>query len=605
MNSTETLKETLYEIRDQIRNAPKRNDQGAIYEEELFTEFVLNKMAEVNLFNFPETPDEEAGEFFTLAKYEGVYKGVNNRIDGVAMILDDKDANSLTAHIFIADYKECIEPEELTKDEFQEFFKQAAKFFGNSCKGYLHPKISPFHKAFSISKTLFEHREQICALKIWVLSTRYYNNPNTLRKTTADLDITARVIDLDFLANLNTDKSTVNIDFTNAGGLPYLAAGKQEQGYGCYFTAINAEYLINLYGSYGTGLVQANVRAYLGNNKTNKSMMVTIAEEPQNFLAFNNGLVVYAEQADLRDNRIYGLKGFQIINGGQTTATLYQTSLAAKMKKDPSEKERILNNLKEIYVPVKIISPQGEKADSLLFQSSISASANRQTAVVSSDLCANEPYHIEFEKICRRLNTSEGKWFYERARGSYKAEQSKRKGRENREIQKSFSYEFPKEKVIDRVELSVIALAWKGLPHECAKGKQLAFSKFNSECKGTFPTENSVKKLIVQWMIFKALEGRVKKEIPNPKVPVEYAISYFADTYQHRLDWDYFWNHQKVPEAFLECLARLTKAVNLEIRNNMGSRMISMYGRKPECYSQVKNGVDIKAFDFESCFVLK
>ncbi|AVT11033.1 AIPR family protein, partial [Paracidovorax avenae] len=105
------------------------------------------------------------------------------------------------------------------------------------------------------------------------------------------------------------------------------------------------------------------------------------------------------------------LKGLQIVNGGQTTASLYFTK-----KKYPD------TDLSRVRVPAKIIVMKAHdsiKEEALV--SDISRFANSQNAVRQSDLSANKPFHVEIEKLSRSVYCPDGvgQWFYERAAGSY------------------------------------------------------------------------------------------------------------------------------------------------------------------------------------------
>ena len=91
---------------------------------------------------------------------------------------------------------------------------------------------------------------------------------------------------------------------------------------------ISADLLFNLYRKYSSRLLEKNVRSFLQfTNETNKGMKRTIRDHPEKFIAYNNGLTITATKVKTSSHRrkfyIDTLTDFQIVNGGQTTASIY------------------------------------------------------------------------------------------------------------------------------------------------------------------------------------------------------------------------------------------------------------------------------------------
>ena len=86
--------------------------------------------------------------------------------------------------------------------------------------------------------------------------------------------------------------------------------------------------LAKIYGLYGSKVLESNVRSYLQNRtKVNKKIKLTIEDEPEMFFAYNNGLTVTASDIKIDNNhRITSMRNFQIVNGGQTTASILSAS---------------------------------------------------------------------------------------------------------------------------------------------------------------------------------------------------------------------------------------------------------------------------------------
>jgi hypothetical protein len=93
--------------------------------------------------------------------------------------------------------------------------------------------------------------------------------------------------------------------------------------------------LADIYNDYRSALLERNVRSFLQfNGKVNKGIRDTLKTAPHRFLPYNNGLSTTASSVVLTGAsngtaHIRSLADFQIVNGGQTTA-----SIAAASRRD-------------------------------------------------------------------------------------------------------------------------------------------------------------------------------------------------------------------------------------------------------------------------------
>src|SRR5690606_35207677 len=123
--------------------------------------------------------------------------------------------------------------------------------------------------------------------------------------------------------------------------IPCLAMPSNNDLYECYLGIVPGNLLSALYKNYGTRLLESNVRAFLQQTgKVNKGIRDTIKDNPHMFLPYNNGLATTAQEVKTRIDEkgqllITGVKDFQIVNGGQTTASIFHTE--KKFKADLSE----------------------------------------------------------------------------------------------------------------------------------------------------------------------------------------------------------------------------------------------------------------------------
>lgn len=101
-------------------------------------------------------------------------------------------------------------------------------------------------------------------------------------------------------------------------------------GYRCLLTMIPGNILVEMYRQHGPRLLERNVRSFLQlKGKVNQGIRKTIIDEPQMFLAFNNGLSVTATGLHIEDHsdgtaKLVSADDFQIVNGGQTTGSIFR-----------------------------------------------------------------------------------------------------------------------------------------------------------------------------------------------------------------------------------------------------------------------------------------
>lgn len=141
-----------------------------------------------------------------------------------------------------------------------------------------------------------------------------------------------------------------------------------------YLAIISGDVLAKVYNQYRTLLLEKNVRAFLRNkSKVNQRIMTTIKKTPEMFFSYNNGISTTASEVELKQTGriqyITKLKDWQIVNGGQTTA-----SIACATGCD----------LSKVFVQMKVsVVKDKEKYEEIV--KSISKCANSQTSIKLSD----------------------------------------------------------------------------------------------------------------------------------------------------------------------------------------------------------------------------
>ena len=589
MSSDKNLQEYLNYLNAQIRLTMSSASEEVRYEEDVFTEFVLNKLIEDGELEISE--DSEIQEI-NVELFSGTWKGCRVRID--SFFIQPEGDGEFTLHAFITDYATRESLEDLPGTVIDSIYEQVFSFLLSSLNAKFRDCIYPDRAAKQWAELTNEYKDRLSAIKIWIISNRVADN---LEDGTRRIDfagshaeLSLRVLDLRSLANEKLNE----LDLNSVGGVDTLDATRNGTGYQCYLTVLPARYLVDAYSAYGPGLIEKNVRSYLGANKINKGIFQSVEQEPEDFVAFNNGLVIVADSVDYRDRRIHLIRNFQIVNGGQTTATLYR----AFLQSEKNGGQKIADGLDKVFVPVKLIVIDRAKKNSDSFVGKISVAANSQTKIKTSDLSSGSEYYITFEEIAARQVPNDGrKWFFERMTGAYsdKLFREEKLGRKY-----AFSEEYPKSKCVSKLDIALAACCWDGEPIICAQGKEKAFKWFDEKFSENVPTEAEVRRRICQWMVFSALEKNVKDRISNPRVPVVYALALFSAEYSMRIDWEQIWQEQEANSALLFLLSQLTTDVNLCIRRSMGDMMIAMYGRKEECGLALKQNIDVMSYGFES-----
>ena len=190
----------------------------------------------------------------------------------------------------------------------------------------------------------------------------------------------------------------------------------RDRSHESYLAVVPGEVLAEIYDRWGARLLEQNVRVFLqARGKVNRGIRITLENEPSMFFAYNNGITATAEQVDIANNGgqllLRGLRNFQIVNGGQTTASIH----VAKLRK---------LDLSRTFVQMKLSVVTPERATELVPR--ISEYANSQNRVSAADFFANHPFHVRIEEFSRRIHAPspdgtfrQSKWFYERARGQY------------------------------------------------------------------------------------------------------------------------------------------------------------------------------------------
>ena len=157
------------------------------------------------------------------------------------------------------------------------------------------------------------------------------------------------------------------------------------------------EQVASLLADGGESIFARNIRLGLGAKvQVNRAIAHSIRHDPASFWFLNNGLTVACTNASYNaDEATVDVYDAQVINGQQTTRTLFQASLDADEDGDAALK----SNLRRLQVGVRVIelgSDTPEASDALIDK--IVEATNFQNAISQADLRSNEIEQIDLER---------------------------------------------------------------------------------------------------------------------------------------------------------------------------------------------------------------
>jgi hypothetical protein len=330
-----------------------------------------------------------------------------------------------------------------------------------------------------------------------------------------------------------------------------------------FLTICPGDLIADLYDEYGTQLLENNVRVFLSlKNKYNGPMSRTIATNPELFFSYNNGLSATAAaiRVDELTGRILAITDLQIVNGGQTTATLYHT------------KRHLKKSLTNVYVQVKIsVLKRNDKYSGII--KDISRFANSQSAIKQSDFWTNDPFLIDFERVSSKnpiqIDGNLYFHFFERMAGQYKETKS-RKG-SAREIA-AWERQYPKRLVFNKIELARWYNAMRLLPNVAVGSAEKQFDYFMRQDNKPEVTDSRYKTLVGFGMLCerarKVTGKKNSKEFPpiisDPNVGMAtsiYAMSFLHHITEGRLDYHAIFNQTLKVEDLDAILKSVIKRV--------------------------------------------
>lgn len=550
------LENYIEELKSDVASRVYSEGEGASFEDK-FTEYCIEVL---------ESIGKSEGARVLSYVHPNSQGGIDWKINGFCLkdLAKDEDKKQYyeTLDLFITFYKNEYDYN-ITKDDYTKSLNQIKRFINSALKRHIDYIDKAHTELHHLIDTIGKQGKELDRINVYFLINGFSNHEKE-KIEIADADVFVHTWDVARLFKINESNSVhepIEIEFesfTEDGkGLQCLQVPSIDEMYDCYLAIVPGEVLAKLYKEYSNELLESNVRAFLGQaGKFNKGIRDTIRTKPQMFLPYNNGITATAEsvETNIIDNQlvITKLNDFQIVNGGQTTASLYHTQ---KKFKDA--------DLSKIFVQMKLTVIK-DKEQKNIEVPNISRFANSQNKVSELDLSSNNPYFIQIENLSRKkyVVNPENKnqsllWFFERANGQYRETLNKQSPAQ----QKKFKEQNPSNLKFVKSDIAKFINIWDLEPHFVAQGSQKSFIHYTKKItelinKNRLPGENFYKKLIANAILFKTADKLIGRKGVNAIIEnttykayiVSYSLSFLHFLTQNKIDLWKIYEAQKVDD---------------------------------------------------------
>jgi len=518
------------------------------------------------------------------------------KVRGIKINAWNYDEENEAIDLFVTIFKSEQRLIKVSDKDIQEAFSKAENFFWAARERKLSSKVDESDTTvFDLVQIVEQTKDVVKTLRVFVLTNGQASAdivPEAREEKEIFIDFQLWDIERVYQQYLiRSGKQKIEIDFINDYNhkLQCLHMDTVSDKVDAFLAIIPGKILAAIYGKYRQGLLEKNVRTFLQfKAKVNQGIRDTIRKEPDMFFAYNNGISTTAEKIDVEYEGgvpyITKIENWQVVNGGQTTASIFATS---------TEKE---SDLSKVFVQMKISVVQ-QKEEMINIVPKISRFANTQTIIKDSDFSSNSDYHVAIENFSRTewMPTKTGgkatnKWFYERARGQYLDEKSKRVGKEL----KAFDREYPKKKKVTKTDLAKYEMSWWQRPFDVGKGAENNFKLFTKELAGqkNEVTKKYYQRLVAKAILFKEIDTIVaRKNLGGYKANmVSYLLSWLSYKSNKKLNLDTIWENQEISEALHNMIEQMIDVVWTHINNpSKSGTNIGEWCKKAECWHTLKD----------------
>lgn len=533
----------------------------------------------------------EAGEMSDgdVCYHEARVSRGNVKVNGYVA---DYDEDRLDLVVSI--YTGASAPVRLEKTRVDTTFRQARAFLQHSLDGY-HEKVEESSPAFTLAQIIHSLRGKeapLSRVRIFLITDGLVNVEAVRDEAIGGLPVSHYIRDIEWLFNWWSSghaQEKIEIDFRQrpGGALPCLMMPIENDEYQTYLAMVPGELLFDIYSDFGARLLERNVRSFLqAKGAVNRGIRDTLLKAPHRFLAYNNGLTATAEAVDLTPDgsAIERVSDLQIVNGGQTTASIF--SAARRDKAD----------LSSVFVQIKLsVVRDPHSLDD--FVASIAQYANSQNKVNIADFSANAPFHRKMEEWSRTTwappapgSQNQTRWFYERARGQYADARSRERTPAK---MKAWDKIHPRNQMFTKTDLAKFEHTWMQRPHIASRGAQKNFADFTLELgrRGNFePDAKYFQHMVAKAILFRRAEkivgaqnyGGYRANI------VTYTLAFLSHSTRQCLNLDAIWQTQDITLALRLTIENVSKHVYDFITDPPGGRNITEWCKSEKCWHGLK-----------------
>ena len=503
-----------------------------------------------------------------------------------------------TLDLLLTRYEQTSSPATLGKADIETAFKRMTSFLGRALAGY-HMDLEEASPAFDMALAIWQGREGLERVRFFLLTSKLARIEFKGNEQVHGFESSYHIWDARRLYRYDSSgqhREPIHIDFQGTFGqaIPCVTAPSTNADYTTYMAIVPGNVLEAIYAQHGPRLLELNVRSFLqARGKVNRGIRDTLREEPERFLAYNNGISATAGQVQLVDfpdggRGIGALDDFQIVNGGQTTASLHNV-----VKKDGVD-------VSDVFVQAKITVIDDEKIDDMV--SLISRYSNSQNKVNDADFSANDPFHVRMEELSRTIwapatdgTQRQTRWFYERARGQYQ-DAIGRQGTPARIRQ--FRLTHPNPQRFTKTDVAKFENTWSQLPHLVSLGAQKNFREFTiqlSERRRLEPDQLFFQRHVAKAILFRRTEKLVSAQNFGGYRAniVTYTLAHLTHRTASRIDLDRIWREQDITPVLAEAITDVSRHVYDTITDPPGGRNITEWCKKSACWERVR-GLDVE-----------
>ncbi len=576
------------------------------------------------------------------------------RLNGYAF--DEADSSLI---LFITDFQDSLTPDNLTMSRVDELYWRLYYYLDEVCNGKIEEYFdeSDPDGILKLSRLIRKRikgtdtEEQFLKIRFFILTNKELDKKlldanllettvrSTKSKTRRTVKSTKKIKKPDFegvpleinlwylerfyeMESSNSD-DPIYIDipayYDNLGykGIPCIKGNIGENlDYEAYIAIIPGKLLAQIYIDYGSKVLEGNVRAFLGTRSSkgvNSGIKKTINNDGKNFFTYNNGIATTASDVTIEiidgEQYITNITDLQIINGGQTTATLAEAVI-----------RKTNESLEGIFVPMKLTvirDRETELEDGTRFYdkmvSDIARYANSQNKVTAADFFSNDPFHIRMEKMSKRYLAPPAKynvptgWYYERSRKKYEQEEMKLSAADK----KKFEIKFPKKQKITKEDLGkYITTVDSCRPDIVSRGKNWVIKQFGETIRNEYNKDKAAfnefyfHKCIAYAIIYITVDNYLEENKSSIRKPtdfwykaggykgniVPYSISKIITSIPegYTLDWERIWRNQSISPAFMAEVERITKLTNDYICDSHGV-IVTEYCKKESTWNNYRD----------------